>query len=193
MFNKKSLTYNKLMKFFTFVLIFFSLFAFSLSAYNLYNVFTHPLKYKTEIINYANENNLNPALIASVINVESSFNENAKSNKNAIGLMQVKLTTANYINTLTNTEKIDETDLYVPTKNIKIGTLYLRYLIDKFENINTALASYNAGETRVRSWLNSGIYSLDGKTLNYIPFEETRNYVEKVNKNMKFYEKLFKI
>lgn len=193
MFNKKSLTYNKIMKFFAFVLIFFSLFAFSLSAYNLYNVFTHPLKYKNEIINCANENNLNPALIASVINVESSFNKNAKSNKNAIGLMQVKLSTANYINTLKNAEKIDETALYVPTKNIEIGTLYLRYLIDKFENINTALASYNAGETRVRSWLKSGIYSLDGKTLNYIPFEETRNYVEKVNKNMRFYEKHFKI
>lgn len=178
------------MRFSAFILIFFSLFAFSLSAYNLYNVFTHPLKYKSEIINYANENNLNPALIASVINVESSFNENAKSTKNAIGLMQIKLSTANYINSLKNTNKIDENQLFNPTINIEIGTQYLKYLMDKFNNIDTSLAAYNAGETRVKSWLNSGIYSNDGETLMYIPYEETRNYVKKVNKNLIYYSKI---
>ena len=128
-----------------------------------------------------------------MLNVESSFKETAKSNKNAIGLMQIKLSTANYLNDLNNQNKITETQLFTPATNIKYGCAYLKYLIDKFENLNTALASYNAGETRVREWLKSGIYSVDGKTLSYIPYEETRNYVEKINKNFKYYTKIFNI
>ena len=180
------------MKILTFILIFFCCIPFALTGINIYNVITHPLKYQNEIVVYATENNLSPSLVASVINTESSFNENSKSNKNAIGLMQIKLSTANYINHLTKAENIDENELFNPETNIKIGTKYLRYLINKFEDVNTALAAYNAGETRVRTWLTSGIYSLDQKTLMYIPYKETKNYVEKVNNNIKYYKKIFK-
>lgn len=173
------------------ILIFFACISFCLTGYKVYLVFTHPLKFKEEIVFCSKEFDLSPELIASVINVESSFNKNAKSNKNAIGLMQIKLTTANYLNELNNQETINETELFSPTINIKYGSQYLKYLIDKFENIDTALASYNAGETRVRSWLNSGVYSPDQKTLMYIPYEETRNYVEKINENLKYYSKIF--
>lgn len=179
------------MKFGALVLIFFSCFAFSLSFINLYDVFTHPLKFDNEIVFYANEFDLSPALVASVINTESSFKENSKSIKNAIGLMQVKLSTANYLNEMNNSKAITEEELFIPSTNIKYGCEYLNYLMNKFENLNTALASYNAGETRVRGWINSGICSTDGKTLSYIPYEETRNYVEKVNKNLKYYNKIF--
>lgn len=172
-------------------LICFSCVAFSLAAYNLFNVITHPIRFKSDIISCAEEFQLTPQLVASVINVESSFNENAKSSKNAIGLMQLKLATANYMNELNNKEQIEEIDLFNPKTNILLGCQYLRYLIDKFRIIETALAAYNAGETRVRSWLKSGIYSTDGKTLSYIPYEETRNYVDKINNNIKFYEKVF--
>ncbi|MBQ8615355.1 MAG: lytic transglycosylase domain-containing protein [Clostridia bacterium] len=179
------------MKIGAFILIFFSCVAFVLSAYNLFNVFTHPLKFETEIVECSKNFNLSPELVASLINVESSFNENSRSNKDAIGLMQLKLSTANYMNELNSQDDITENELFNPKMNINLGCQYLRYLINKFENINTALASYNAGETRVRSWLNSGIYSTDGKTLSYIPYEETRNYVEKINKNLKYYKKIF--
>lgn len=179
------------MKIGAWILIFFSCLAFGIGAYNLFNVFTHPLKFETEIIACANQYDLPAELIASVINVESSFKENSRSNKDAIGLMQLKLTTANYMNELNSQEEISEEDLFSPSTNINLGCQYLRYLIDKFGQVDTALASYNAGETRVRTWLNSGIYSLDGKTLMYIPYEETRNYVEKINKNLKYYSKIF--
>ena len=179
------------MKIGAWILIFFSCLAFGLSAYNLFNVFTHPLKFETEIVECALHYDLTPELIASVINVESSFKEHSKSNKDAIGLMQIKLTTANYMNELNKEKIITESELFNPTVNINLGCQYIKYLIDKFENVETALASYNAGETRVRSWLNTGIYSTDGKTLMYIPFEETRNYVEKINKNVKYYKKIF--
>ena len=61
----------------------------------------------------------------------------------------------------------------------------------KFENIETILASYNAGETRVRTWLKDKNYSKNGKILDYIPYEETRNYLKKFKNNMKFYEKVY--
>ncbi len=173
------------------ILIFFSCVAFILGAYNLFQTFTHPLKFKTEIVECAQNCELPPELIASVINVESSFKKSAKSNKNAIGLMQVKLTTANYINDLFNLNHITEEELFHPKTNIEYGSNYLKYLIVKFKDVNTALASYNAGETRVRSWLSSNEYSTDGTSLKYIPFEETRNYVKKINNNLKYYQKLF--
>lgn len=179
------------MKIGIYLLLFFSCLVFTLSGYKLYLTFTHPLKFKEEIIFYAESYNLSSDLVASVINVESSFKETAKSNKNAIGLMQIKLSTANYINELNNQQTINEEELFIPSTNIKYGCLYLKYLIDKFDDINTALASYNAGETVVRAWLKSGVYSLDGKTLMYIPYKETRNYVKKINKDINYYKKLF--
>ena len=59
-----------------------------------------------EIEVYSNMYNLDDSIIASLINVESSYKADAKSNKNAIGLMQIKLTTANYLNELNNQETI---------------------------------------------------------------------------------------
>ncbi len=179
------------MKFGAWLIICFSVIALSLSFFNLYQVYVHPIKYKTEIIECAKECEINPTLVASVINVESSFRKNARSNKNAIGLMQIKLTTANYLNDLENLNHITEKELFKPKKNIEYGIKYLRYLLNKFEDVNTALASYNAGETIVRAWLKNENYSTDEKTLNYIPYTETRNYVKKINENIKYYKKIF--
>ncbi len=160
--------------------------------YNFYQSITHPLKFEQDIIIYAKEYNLSPEIVASLINVESSFNDKAKSTKNAIGLVQIKLSTANYLNDLNNEKHITEEDLFKPKTNIKYGCQYLNYLIKKFKNIDTSLAAYNAGETIVRAWLKSGIYSIDQENLGYIPFKETRNYIEKIHKNLKYYSKIFK-
>lgn len=196
------------MKFGAYLILIFSAFAFVLSGYKLLLVYTHPLKYKEEIVNYSNMYNLPYELVASVINVESSFDENAKSSKGAIGLMQIKYSTAKYIveyyssnddlttNNFENANEnnlnlTSENDLFNPKINIKIGCMYLRYLLDKFSVLDTALASYNAGETRVRVWLSDSNYSLDNKTLYNIPYSETKNYVRKVNNNINYYKKLF--
>jgi len=179
------------MKFGAIVLIFFSCIAVTLSAFNLFLTYTHPLKYENVVIEGAKKYDLSPSLLASLINVESSFKPNVKSNKNAIGLMQIKLSTANYLDDLNGNEHVSETSLFEVKTNINYGCEYLNYLMKKFKDVNTTLAAYNAGETIVRSWLNSGIYSTDKITLSYIPYEETRNYIKKINKNIKFYNKYF--
>lgn len=163
-----------------------------LAGYKLFLTYTHPIKYQNEIVAMCEKYNLDPSLVASLINVESSYEENAKSNKNAIGLMQIKLDTANYIAKLNNKKEVNENELFVPTTNIEFGCMYLNYLNKKFNNIYTALAAYNAGETRVRSWLNSTAYSTDKKTLINIPYKETENYIKKIKNNLKFYLKIYK-
>lgn len=153
----------------------------------------HPIKYKSLIEQNSAEYELSPALIASVINVESGYKKNAKSKKDAIGLMQIKLETAVYLKDYYNLKiDITEDDLFKPEINIKLGCLYINYLIKKFNNTNTALAAYNAGETRVRTWLKDSQFSLDGVSLIKIPYQETKDYVNKINKNFKYYKFIYK-
>ena len=148
---------------------------------------THPLKYEAEILNYSSKNDLSPILVASIINVESSFKKNAKSKAGAVGLMQIMPSTASYIAEITNTDYNTQT-LYNVEVNIKIGCLYLNYLIEKFRNINTALCAYNAGETTVKNWLKDPYYSTDQITLRVIPYPETREYIKKIKNNLKIYK-----
>lgn len=177
----------------TIIITAFVVFAcFCLTGFLIVRAKRYPLKYETEINFYARQNNLPPALVASVINTESSFNKNAKSNKGAIGLMQIKLSTANYMcDYYKLDENLTEENLFEVETNLNFGCLYLKYLINKFGDTNTALASYNAGETVVRSWLKNQAYSANGKTLDFVPYQETENYIKKVNKNLKFYSKKF--
>ena len=184
--------YNKFMKQFTIILLIAIFFTFGLAGYKLFIAYTHPINYKNEIIEISHTYNLEPSIVASLINVESGYKQEAKSRKNAIGLMQIKLDTAIYIAELNNKNKPSETELFSPTINIEYGCMYLQYLNKKFENIYTALAAYNAGETRVRSWLNSTNYSNDGQTLCNIPYTETKNYIIKIKNNLKFYRKIYR-
>lgn len=180
------------MKFTSTVVIILSIVTIMLSGYKVYQSLTHPFKYESEIIYFSNKYNISPALAASVINVESRYNKNAYSNKKAIGLMQVKLSTANYLNKINKQNYITEQELFEASNNIKYGCMYLNYLKKKFEHINTVLAAYNAGETNVRNWLKNLEYSKDGETLFFIPYKETRNYIKKINNNLKIYKKYYK-
>ena len=151
----------------------------------------YPLKFEKEISLAANEFGIEKKLIASIINAESSFNENAVSKKGAVGLMQVLPSTASWVS-LTNfnfEKEVGESELFSPLTNIRVGTCYIKYLLEKFGNLNVALCAYNAGEGTVLKWLENKEISSNGKTLLTIPFLETRNYVEKVEKNLKIYAK----
>jgi soluble lytic murein transglycosylase len=81
--------------------------------------------------------------------------------------------------------------LYDVETNIEIGCIYLEYLIDTYENIETALAAYNAGPGNTDKWLKDKNYSDDGKALVKIPFEETEKYVKKVLKRKNIYFDLY--
>lgn len=174
-----------------------------------YDKLMYPLNYKEEILAASEEFSVDPVLIASVINSESRFKIDAVSEKGAVGLMQIKPSTAEWVTKQLvkknveiqpvsadiDVQKImydEETktgELLDPTTNIRIGTFYLDYLLKKFDTVELALCAYNAGEGTVRTWLADEKYSKDGKILDVIPYKETANYIEKVNRNLKVYEK----
>ena len=150
--------------------------------------YIYPMKYKEEVVLYAEEFSLNPKLVFSVIKTESGFREDAVSEKGAKGLMQIIDGTASYIAKLLG-EK--EYDIFSPSTNIRFGCFYLRLLIDKFTVEKTALCAYNAGEGNVNKWLNNKGYSTDGVNLTLIPYRETEEYIKKIYKSYAKYEKLY--
>lgn len=95
-------------------------------------------------------------LIASIIKVESDFNPIAKSNMDAMGLMQVRKSTASIILPKIGVEYVDGRKLYVPSINIDAGTYYLRHLEERFGSIELALVAYNVGPTKVSTMLRDG-------------------------------------
>jgi len=166
--------------------------------YLLYAIFpdilkyVYPVKYEDIIEKYAAEYNLDLYLIAAIIKVESNYNVTAKSNKGAIGLMQIKSSTGEWVGKQLGIKNFTEEMLYDPEINIKIGCWYINYLIKYYnDNKQLALAAYNGGQGNVNKWLKDEKLSDDGITLKNIPFEETRRYIQKVNKVYNIYKKVY--
>jgi len=128
-------------------------------------------------------------LVYSVIMAESGFNENAVSKKGAVGLMQIKASTAEYVVTKYS---LPHGDLKDGEYNILVGGTYLKYLSGKFCGFTAVVAAYNAGEGRVKAWLNDKNFSSDGISLLKTPFAETNAYISRVKKFYKFYKFLAK-
>lgn len=143
-----------------------------------------PLRYKSYIKEYSKAENLNATMVASLIKTESNFNKNAVSKKGAIGLMQILPATGKWICETYFDFEFDESMLYEPETNIKIGAKYLSYLFTKFDDEVAVLACYNAGEGVVKNWVG------ENKTLKktQIQFEETQKYVQKVQNCKKIYK-----
>ncbi len=161
-------------------------------AYN-YIKYIFPLDYSETVASCSSEFNLDEKLVYAVIKAESNFESDAASHKSAIGLMQITNGTGNWC-----AEKMGMTDytddmLKDPETNIKIGTWYLRYLLDELENEDYAIMAYNAGITNVRKWIDSGELTDGGERFLEVPYEETRKYILKVKIYKKVYEKLYGI
>lgn len=151
----------------------------------------YPIMYKNIVIEYSRKYELDPFLVLSVIKRESSFDESATSNKNARGLMQISDTTGNWAAESLDIKNYSLDLLYDPENNIRIGTWYLNKLKKQFADDETVLAAYNAGSGNVQTWLNDKSLSQDGETLDVIPFNETREYVSKVQKSYFIYKNIY--
>lgn len=165
----------------------------ALKALNVKNIIlnrVYPKKYQEYVEKYANEYNIDPLLVFSIIKAESNFNKDAKSTSKAKGLMQVMDSTAIEIANKID-EPIMEETLYDPEKNIMIGTKYYSELL-KLYNGNTllALTAYNAGIGTVKEWIQNGIIKEDGSDIENIPYKETNMYVRKIIRNYKIYQYL---
>lgn len=132
---------------------------------------------------YAAGQELEPALVLSVMKQESSFRATVESSQGALGLMQLLPSTAEGL------EKGSSRQLLQVEPNIRVGTKYLRYLVDYFcGNQALALASYNAGLGRVNGWKRQGLLGTDLiDFVESIPLRETRDYVAQIIRNHYWY------
>jgi soluble lytic murein transglycosylase len=148
------------------------------------------LKYGDLIVKYSRYYDLEPSLVAGVIFTESSFSEQATSRVGAKGLMQIMPETGMEIAEALG-EPFSEESLYDPETSIRYGCYYLRKQMDRFDqNVAVTLAAYNAGPHRAEQWLAE--YGLDSRErIAYIPFEETRNYVDRVLQAQENYANLY--
>ncbi|MDP6978334.1 MAG: lytic transglycosylase domain-containing protein [Myxococcota bacterium] len=99
---------------------------------------------------------IHPTLIIGLIQVESSGNPRALSRVGAMGLMQLKPETAAAAARERGFEFASEASLYEPALNIRLGVHYLSKLINRFGDVDTALAAYNFGPTRIARAIRRG-------------------------------------
>nr|WP_300002795.1 lytic transglycosylase domain-containing protein [Tissierella sp.] len=148
--------------------------------------------YKDHIGKSSSKHDIDPYLVTAIIDVESGFNKEAVSAKDARGLMQITEQTGKWGFEQLKMDDYDNEKLFIPEVNIEIGTWYLQRLKQEFNgDMDLVLAAYNGGSGNVTKWLKDKEYSSDGKTLDKIPFKETENYVKKVNTRYEKYKKMY--
>ncbi|HPF58130.1 MAG TPA: transglycosylase SLT domain-containing protein [Candidatus Competibacteraceae bacterium] len=122
-------------------------------------------RFNADVNRIAAQYRLEPALMHAVISAESAYNPWAVSPKGAMGLMQLMPGTA---------ERFGVSNAYDPVANMHGGARYLRWLLDRFNNTQLAVAAYNAGEGAVQKYGNQ-----------IPPYKETQTYVTRV---LNFYQ-----
>ena len=154
----------------------------------------YPKTFKEYVSIYSEEYNIDENLIYALMKAESNFKSKAVSNRGAIGVMQLMEETALDVAKKAKID-IDENnlkqELLKPEVNIKIGTIYIKTLLNQYQNVEVALAAYNAGIGTVNTWIEEGIIKKDGRDIENIPYKETNQYVRKILRDYKIYEYLY--
>jgi soluble lytic murein transglycosylase len=153
-----------------------------------------PQPYWTELVANAGSNGLDPYLVASLIRQESEFNATAVSPRNACGLMQLLPSVGKSLAKKRGMKRFDTKQLLDPMVNLELGTINLKQVLDRFgEQVEYALAAYNAGDTPVRQWLSTNDYKDVPEFVESIPYSETRDYVEAILRNRELYRALYPV
>ena len=150
----------------------------------------YQLEYSDIVAACADEFGVPQEMIYAVIHTESNFDPEAVSRAGAKGLMQIVDPTNDWI-ALHLGEEPEPERLFEPAFNIRRGTWLLAYTFNKYGSWEVALAAYNAGIGNANKWLANPDYSSDGKTLDVIPFFETREYVSRVIEAAEKYRELY--
>ncbi len=149
-----------------------------------------PTPYLIQVQQRAGEVGLDPAYVYGVIRQESRFVSNARSHVGAAGLMQVMPATARWTARRIGLDNFRPEQINDRDTNIRIGSAYLGLALQHFEgSMPLAAAAYNAGRSRANSWRDGPVLPADIWIEN-IPFEETRDYVQRVLANTTHYAAL---
>jgi soluble lytic murein transglycosylase len=151
-----------------------------------------PIPYRKSLEEYSREYSLDPYVVAALVRQESEFNARAVSRSNAYGLAQMLPSTGRQLSRKLGMQRFRANMLFQPDTNLRMGTYYLRSLLDSLQGQwEQALASYNAGKRHVTSWLTWNQFREPAEFVETIPFNETRNYVQSVLRNADVYRRLY--
>jgi soluble lytic murein transglycosylase len=150
-----------------------------------------PLRYDAELRLAAQQEGVDPALVAALVLQESSFDPGALSRAGARGLMQVMPATGRRI-ARAKGRRFARAALHDPETSLDFGTHYLRQMSDRFSGaVEKVLAAYNAGPHRVDAWTALRGELPPEEFIESIPFSETRGYVTIVLANREQYRRLY--
>ena len=149
------------------------------------------INYQDQMTETSENFNIDPLLTASIVKVESDFDNDAQSHQGAQGLMQLLDETARHSAEVIGMdyypEKLNDIDY-----NLNLGVGYYNYLIKYYNNQKLALAAYNGGVGNVDKWIKDGVLDKNNPDISKIPFDETRQYVTKVEATYDVYKTFYK-
>jgi soluble lytic murein transglycosylase len=153
-----------------------------------------PLPYRNSVDRYSSANSLDRNVVAGLIRQESEFDPKAVSYANAIGLTQIRPPTGRELGRKLGIRSFKTSMLYEPDTNLRLGTYYLRRVLDGVNGLwVAALAGYNAGPSRTAGWLRWRDFndSEPSEFIETIPLEQTHHYVQAVLRNADVYRRLY--
>jgi soluble lytic murein transglycosylase len=150
----------------------------------------YPLPYESVIRREAAKNDFDPMLAAGLMRQESTFQSDALSAQNAIGLMQVVPKTGRLLAKQLRV-RFSPARLFEPEYNIQLGMLYISGLVKLTGAPAYALAAFDAGEDRIAAWKAERNYDEIPELVESIPFSETRDYVQIVLRNSEVYRMIY--
>ncbi len=152
----------------------------------------YPVMYRAELLRFAKMRKVDPRFLLAIMKQESSFRANAKSPSAARGLLQLVYDTALKYNKKAGYPNLQPDDLYDPTVNIALGSLYVAELKDQFDGVYEAIAaSYNGGEDNAARWMERSKPKEPAIFASEVGFAETKHYVFKVMNNYRVYRELY--
>ncbi len=151
-----------------------------------------PQPYWSELVASAENNGLDPYLVAALIRQESEFNPGAVSPAHAYGLMQLLASVGKENAKKEGMKRFQTVQLLEPGVNLRLGTRNLKAVLDRFGGqVEYSLAAYNAGDVPVRQWMAAGDYKDMAEFVESIPYTETREYVQAIVRNRELYRTLY--
>ena len=151
-----------------------------------------PLPFRGDVVRQCSASALDPHIVAGLVRQESEFNPKVISPAHAYGLTQLVPATGRQLARRAGVKRFSTTMLFQPSMNLRLGTTYLRSLLDQWGGKwEETLASYNAGKTHVMEWIKWGNFQEPGEFVETIPFTETREYVQSVLRNAAAYRRIY--
>jgi len=153
----------------------------------------YPYGFREYVDKYSAVNGVDPLFVLAVIREESRFNPEAGSYAGALGLMQIIPSTGKGIAGMLGIKNFSTEMLLDPQTSIKMGSYYLSKQLESFsQNKYYACGAYNGGPGAMNKWISLyGDRDID-EFIEYVPYDETRNYIKKVMASYFFYQMLYR-